>query len=397
MNKNLLRSYKDIKFESINKKYYLHNLKNDFHIIAIPEKNEDIILKEIKKWNIIKSFKINYSDLKYTKRVFDNDLNAKSTLYLVLDPNPKYVLQNNFYSKRFINKNSKQIKKNMSLKLPNFFITDNPHEFIEKFIIIFGFNRFKYLENNLLLNLKPLKNPLGSLGWRSFSEFISFANISCDWLVLRNFEFLPLDFFKNDKDVDILCRNKENFINKLNLSKRSWGISAYQTIIDGKKIPIDLRFLGDGYLDKLWQHNMLENKIFQQNLVPRPCDLDYFYSLIYHSKLQKNVVKKIYSQRLYQLKLNLGIDDFRKSFIKDDSITSKLLSDFMNINKYIISDPLDKNVQFNNDFYKKIKNLVGKVYFQRPPLFIRLIMFIPIPIRTILQKIKKKLINQFKR
>lgn len=45
--------------------------------------------------------------------------------------------------------------------------------------------------------------------WRNFQEFITVANKESNWLVLRNFEYLPDNFFGNDKDVDVLCENLE--------------------------------------------------------------------------------------------------------------------------------------------------------------------------------------------
>ena len=393
MNKYLLRIFKDIKFSSINKNYFKHNLERDFHIIAISQDKKNIFSEEIKKWNIIKSFSINYEKGAYSRRVFDKFLNKSLILYLVLDPNPKYEEENSNYAKKYFNKNSRKIYKNFGENSSDIFITREPKEFIEKFALIFGINAFKYLDldHKELIKLKPLKNPLGTLGWNNFKEFISFANISCDWLILRNFEFLPFNFFKNDKDIDILCRNKEYFVKKLNLTKRSWGISAFQVKISGKQIPVDLRFLGDKYYDKLWQNNMLENKILQSKLVPRPCNLDYFYSLIYHCKLQKSAVKEIYSQILSQLIITLGINNLNKFFVYDDLITSLLLADFLNINNYQIPIPLDKNVKLNMVFYRYLKQFINKIQFSQPPFYIRLLLTIPLPLRNYLVKIKHNL------
>ena len=235
---------------------------------------------------------------------------------------------------------------------------------------------------------------MGYLGWKDFNEFISFANISCDWIVLRNFEFL-LQIFQKMIKILISYRDKKHFIQKSNRQRSR--ISAYQANIGKKLIPVDLRFIGDGYYDKLWENNMLENKIFQKNLVPRPCNLDYFYSLIYHSKLQKESVKKIYSARLDNLKLILGINNLKNSFIYNDLITSKLLSDFMNFNKYKIGKPLDNNLEFNNDFHKKLSQLQEINTISNPPLSIKLMLILPKPLRELLVKTKKNLSSFLKR
>ena len=141
---------------------------------------------------------------------------------------------------------------------------------------------------------------------------------------------------------------------------------------------------------------MLNNKIFDQNLVPRPCNLDYFYSLLYHSKLQKRKVKKIYSKRLDNLKIILEINFLKNSFIYDDSITSKLLSDFMNFNKYIISKPLDISVEFNKGFHKKLKSLQEIIDTSQTPTIVKLILIIPSSIRNLILKTKKFLVDLYK-
>ncbi len=398
MNRSFLKHFKEIKFEHINKKYFKHNLKNDFHLIVIPLEKKNNFMLELRKWNVIKTFSISWENKEYCKRVFDKTFTKNIIVFLVEDPKPKYEAINNVYSKIFINKKNKELNEKICNNFKNFYITSNPKEFIEKFLLIFGFNSLKFSDINelKLIKLKPLNIPLGTLGWKSFNEFIFFANISCDWIVLRNFEFLPLNFFSNDKDIDILCRDKENFISKLNLKKRSWGISSYQTNIENKKIPVDLRFIGDGYFDKLWQDNILKNKIYQNQLVPRPSNLDYFYSLIYHCKLQKRQVKNIYSDRLYQLNKKLSIKNFNKSFIFDDVITSILLSKFLNKYKYVITEPIDINVKINKRFYKIIKNFENNIFIPQPPLLIRFILLLPFPLREFIVKIKDNVKSKIK-
>ena len=389
MNRSLIGNINEIKYEPINKKYFIHNLENDFHLIAIPIEKKNKFIIELKKWNVLKTLTLNWKNLEYN-RVFDMKFTESLIIYLVKDAKPKYEAISNNYSEIFINKKSKELQKKIKNDFENFYISRNPTEFIEKFLLIFGFNSLKFLGINeqKLFQLKTLNTPLGTFGWKSFNEFIIFANISCDWIVLRNFEYLPLNFFNNDKDIDILCRDKTNFIKKLNLKKRSWGISSYKTNIEDKVIPVDLRFMGDGYFDKLWQNNILKNKIYQNQLIPRPCNLDYFYSLIYHSKLQKNEVKNIYIQRLFQLKNKLGMQSLSNLFIFNDLITSKLLSEFLNKNTYIITKPIDINVKINKRFYKVIKFFIDENIKPKLPIFTRIRILLPLALRRLIVKIK---------
>ena len=108
--------------------------------------------------------------------------------------------------------------------------------------------------------------PNNNFNWKDLNSFIQYANSNCNWIVLRNFEYLPDDFHKKDKDIDILCDDLDHFVKTMKLEKRSWGISSYEAIINNQKIAIDLRFLGDDYYDKLWQFNMLKDKILTKKI-----------------------------------------------------------------------------------------------------------------------------------
>ncbi len=196
--------------------------------------------------------------------------------------------------------------------------------------------------------------------WKNFEEFIEVANKNCNWIVLRNFEFLPDNFFENDKDVDILCEDPKLFVDVMKLKKRSWGTASYETAIDNKIVLFDVRFLGDGYYDKLWQLKMLENKIHTKDNVPRMCNTDYFYSLMYHSKIQKLTVKDGYKKRLEELSASIGLDGYKVEDIENDKIAASLLSIFMSGNYYAYSHPLDINVLKNHKFFAYLDICVQK-------------------------------------
>lgn len=202
--------------------------------------------------------------------------------------------------------------------------------------------------------------------WSSFEEFIEVANKNCNWLILRNFEYLPNDFWENDKDVDVLCEDIESFTKIMRLTKRSWGIAAYETVIDNRLVPIDVRFLGDGYYDKLWQYKMLASKVFTVKGVPRMDQENYFYSLIYHSKIQKYEVKEVYKQRLNALANSLDIQKF-DMLSGSDSELARILSKFMKDNHYIYTKPIDCNVPKNDSFLSLLEEGVkNSLSFKAP-------------------------------
>ena len=214
-------------------------------------------------------------------------------------------------------------------------------------------------------------------GWNSFEDFIAAANTRCNWIVLRNFEFLPENFFENDKDVDVLCDNLSEFVETMQLTKRSWGIAAYETYINNRKVPFDVRVIGDGYYDKLWQYKMLENKLLTDRSVPRMNDSDYFFSLIYHSTLQKENIKAEYKHRLLNLAQTLGMDEILRRTTEDESHLIRILSDFMISNHYAYTRPLDENVFNNKKHVKTLKKRLKREYSAKLTIKIVIIKFTP--------------------
>ena len=182
--------------------------------------------------------------------------------------------------------------------------------------------------------------------WSSFLEFIDFANANCNWLVLRNFEFLPHNFFGNDKDIDILCDDISHFASTMGLVKRSWGISSYQALIKDTIVPVDIRFVKDNYYDPIWQYKMLENKIYDDSSVPRPDHKDYLFSFLYHLLFQKPFIADRYKERII-CQYNLLFPDFSVSNF-DYSILSNSLANYMRDCNYTYCRPHDVSVYQNS-------------------------------------------------
>lgn len=214
-------------------------------------------------------------------------------------------------------------------------------------------------------------------GWKNFEEFIEEANKSLNWLVLRNFEYLPNNFFNNDKDVDVLCEDLEQFVKKMKLTKRSWGIAAYETIINNKVVPFDVRFLGDGYYDKLWEYKMLKNKVYTAEAVPRMSNEDYFYSLIYHCKLQKYDVKEVYKTRIYALANSLNMADYFNEGIYNNEYIANKLNKFMKLYCYTYTTPIDCNVIKNEDFFDLLDDAIKYGVMFKTPLKVKILKYIP--------------------
>ena len=146
-------------------------------------------------------------------------------------------------------------------------------------------------DNIISINNSPKGN-----NWNSLSEMFQILNDSIDWIVLRNFENLNDTFkFKKGDDIDILCEDLEFFTALMNAKRRFGGRCSYYVTVNNYDIPLDIRFIGDKYFDPLWASDMLKRKEFK-SLIPTPSKFDYFFSLLYHVKLQKIDVKNTYKK-----------------------------------------------------------------------------------------------------
>ena len=171
-------------------------------------------------------------------------------------------------------------------------------------------------------------------------------------MILRNFEELKdTDEFQGD-DIDILCEDLEYFTAIMNAKRRYGGRCSYYVLVNNQNIPLDIRFVGDKYIDPLWAYNMLRTKEFYK-YIPVPSKYNYFFSLLYHSKLQKKSVKQIYIKRLDDLASQINFKNLPKNFVLNNSLSADILNSFLysNTYRYTFTDDAVRN----NSFLELIK------------------------------------------
>ncbi len=225
----------------------------------------------------------------------------------------------------------------------------------------------------------------GANGWESIEECITVANLCSDYVILRNFEYLPNNFWGNDSDIDLLCSDDKAMRAALNAQKRGWGIAAYQINVSGNSIPVDIRTLGDNYYDPLWQRDMLKRKVFHNQIIPRPSDEDYFFSLLYHCKLQKRTVKDKYVDILIELAKKIGLD-LGPMTITDDELSARVIDGYLKGSGYYFTHPVDRGVFLNNDVYKYVTRRRDRSLFRK--VFARLLRkiysVVPVSVKQII-------------
>lgn len=131
-----------------------------------------------------------------------------------------------------------------------------------------------------------------------------------EYLVLRNYEEFENDgYLEEHPDIDILCRSVEQIKEKAHLfpkGQKEDGLH-YAAYISGNRVPIDLRHVGDGYFDTAWQEDVLSRRIKPDGyyvMEPR----DYFYTLLYHACIHKELISSDYAERFLKMAEELNID-----------------------------------------------------------------------------------------
>jgi hypothetical protein len=202
------------------------------------------------------------------------------------------------------------------------------------------------------------KNLLGYIQWDSLEQLFQALNQSIDYVVLRNFDCMPTDYYVGDHgDIDLLVRNKteaEHLINATKLFNMTYRVHS-KVNISYRTVRFDIRYLGDNYYDAKWQEDILSSKIIFNNIYV-PNHINYKYSLLYHAVVHKKIVAKDYQDKLKEL----GFES--KCYVKS-------LKDFMNVNEYKITEPQDLSVYYNNKSIGQSESYKRFIYFYLKGLY----------------------------
>ncbi len=147
-----------------------------------------------------------------------------------------------------------------------------------------------------------------------------------------------------DEDTDILCRSKEQLCDILALEPVSnTSVYNYYTLIDGKRVRIDIREIGDGYYDDRWEELLLSRRIMQNGVYVLG-EEDYYYTILYHVLIHKHEISGKYVDLLHTYRYG------RTIYVE--------MRDYLKRNRIRIIRPKDKGVSFNKKNYYILKALM---------------------------------------
>jgi hypothetical protein len=346
----------------------------EIHLLIIWSKasnKKEKILTDLKnKFDILEVINVTWSLDKFSEnlsRFYGENLpkdsgkekhcgNDTFTCIIVRDNNPLYDLRKTSKGSKVVNTNLfdvKQLYREWTGGGHKIHATDDVNETKLQLALLFTKDYKNYLNLNIYINESNYDNNLvGSNGWNSFEELFYILNITSKYIILRNFKNLNEQLLSKHPDVDLLVENKSiisNIINAKPTTTKSYRVQ-YLALIDKKEINFDLRHIGDNYYCNNWEIELLNTRIKHQYFYT-PSDEMLFYSLVYHALVHKENISSDYIKEFNKLSQELNLNLSMDKFI-DINLLNVLL-EYINKNDYLIVEPNDISVRFNNKLISK--------------------------------------------
>lgn len=355
-------------------------MKEELHLFIIwengREKQKEILEDLNNSFRIIKVYEVEWSKDKFPSnlsRFYGTNL-PKGSRKEVHVGNGKFILvilkvANPVYETRMTSKGEKIVNINMFDKKSQYreltgggdkvHGTNNEIETNHDLTLLLDKNIQDFLkENNEKWDgkIEELKKDLfGSEKWNSVSDMFYALNNCTNYAILRNYESLPDEIYQNDhNDIDIICDSLEDAAYVLNAKpvfEEEYRVH-YKTEVEDRIAYFDLRHVGDNYYYKKMETKLLDEKILNEKGFYTLNKENYFYSLLYHALIHKEIFKEDYKKKLSEMNIeNVSIDATNEEY-------AQILKKWMILNEYIIVEPIDKTVMLNPKNVEYFKPLV---------------------------------------
>jgi|SRR5690554_3687789 len=309
---------------------------------------------------------------------------TKFILFIVKDKRPKYtyamsvsgkieISNMNIVKAKYQMRDWVQVETGIKYGIHS---TNNIFEFFFQVPLLLGKERFIRILNGEKIEEKYIPKDLeGAGGWKSYQEMFDILNLTTNYLVQRGFKTLPES--NPEMDIDFLTDNHQRLASALGISqRRNKSYKGFLTVNE-EEVSIDIRYVGDKYYSVNWAQNILSNKNLVNGVfVPRKDD--YFFSLLYHAKVQKPAVKNKYIPILNKIAQELEFDWYTTTFLDNNETIGKLLNGYFLAHSYVYENPLDNGVYKNKEViaylpkpnasqqtkekYKRVKYIARKLF-----------------------------------
>ncbi len=184
----------------------------------------------------------------------------------------------------------------------------------------------------------------GAEGWRSWNELFSILNYCSNYLILRDFEAIlsqqPIE------ELEFLCDNYQSLASTANIQQDQSSPFRGTLVVSEQVKHINIRFVGDGYFANSWEKDLLNRRSMNQR-VYTPCTEDFFFSLLYYTRVYQKQPNEYYEQTLRELAEVLSFDWFPSDKVSDDKYFAAILSGYMRAKKYYYEQPFDSMLKVN--------------------------------------------------
>lgn len=355
----------------------------EYHLFIIWEKaqwkKKDILEDISKGLCIIKTVDITWDKSQFSdnlSRFYGQNLprgskkeqecgNGTFTLVVVRDDNPDYVVRKTSHGKEIVNANIFDRKEKFRSWTNDETTPKNYHG-----SRVHGTNSEVEARHDLaaLLGISPeelaaqaedfpehwSESVTGLRGWENLDQLFYILNQSVNYLVLRNFEYLPEAFCSEQHgDIDLLTDDLDRMkwiLGGVPVFKAKFRVH-YKVRVGNSDVYFDLRYVGDDYYCRAWEKDMLHSKIDSGRGFPIMSLQNYKYSLLYHALLQKSKLADDYKIKLANL-----FDCKEECYLEE-------LRNFLAESKYDITPPKDLSVYINESNSGVKFGLARKIYY----------------------------------
>ena len=207
----------------------------------------------------------------------------------------------------------------------------------------------------------------------SFQEVLDILHANdVKYLILRNYDnlLMPEMYQNGHGDVDMLCEDSMQIVNLLHarcyedLNKDLYDDKThYFILIDGKRVKLDLRHVGDGYYCEEWQNDMLNSRELSDQGFFILDKENMLYSIIYHAIIQKDYLSKEYDTLIKNMLFDLDLA-VQSNGVSTEKQYILLLEHFMKSKNYVYTYPVDRYVPLN-------RSLIDKTLIKKGPILKR--------------------------
>ncbi|AFL81708.1 hypothetical protein Aeqsu_2248 [Aequorivita sublithincola DSM 14238] len=267
--------------------------------------------------------------------------------------------------------------------------TNNIYEFFFQAPLILGADIFKKLIGGEKIIKELIEKDLeGADGWKNWQEVFEILNLTNNYLVLRGFETLPIN--NSEKDLDILTDNYQRFASALGAAQLSHQPYKGNFKVNNEEVSLDMRFIGDKYYDIAWAKEILQTKMLRNNVyIPRKDH--YFYSLLFHAKVQKPKVKAKYIDILEKLAKDLNFEWYKTEKIENDIAMGQILNGYFRSQGYFYENPIDRAVYKNESIIKFLQNNKFSLYkLWLKKIETRVLIYFPTRVISNLKRLRNK-------